>query len=138
MTVLLNPYLSFKTEARDAMAFYHEVLGGELTLSRFGDINPEEPEASRDLVMHAMLKAPNGMVLMASDTPPHMELRPPAGISISLSGPRADGEEMRRYWTGLGAGGHVVLALEAAPWGDEFGMLVDRFGITWMVNIAGK
>lgn len=138
MTVLLTPYLSFKTNARDAMNFYKGVFGGELGISTFGELDPSEPETTRNLIMHAMLTAPNGMVLMASDTPPGMDYVPAAGMSVSLSGPKADGAEMHRYWEGLSAGGTVALPLAVAPWGDEFGMCVDKFGITWMVNIAGQ
>jgi PhnB protein len=64
-----------------------------------------------------------------------MEYTPPGGISVSLSGD--DEGKLRRWWDGLVAGGTVTVPLEQAPWGDTFGMLVDRFGITWMVNIAG-
>jgi PhnB protein len=88
-----------------------------------------------DLVMHAQLDAPNGMTLMAADTPPSMEYHAPAGLSISLSGD--DDGELSGYWQKLSEGGTVTMPLEAAPWGDKFGMLTDRFGIGWMVNIAG-
>ncbi len=85
--------------------------------------------------MHSMLEAENGLVLMAADTPNSMEYRPPAGISISLSG--EDERLLRGYWEKLSQGGTVIMPLDRAPWGDTFGMCVDKFGITWMVNIAG-
>ena len=59
-----------------------------------------------------------------------------SNISVSLSGD-AEGE-LRGYWDGLAAGGTVTVPLEKAPWGDTFGMLVDRFGIPWLVNISGN
>ena len=60
---------------------------------------------------------------------------PPAGIAISLSG--EDESELRGYWDKLSDGGMTIMPLEKAPWGDTFGMSTDRFGISWMVNIAG-
>ncbi|MBU1175205.1 MAG: VOC family protein [Alphaproteobacteria bacterium] len=138
MSVVLNPYLHFKDVARDAMTFYHQVLGGELTVSTYGDFNPAEGSATRDRIMHAMLKTPGGLVLMGGDIPDHVDYRPSAGFSVSLSGPFEDGEELHRYWDGLAAGGTIAMPLATAPWGDEFGMVTDRFGVDWMVNIAGK
>ena len=75
-------------------------------------------EADPDGVMHAQLQAPGGLVLMAADTPPGMELSPGSQIAISLSG---DGEELHGYWDKLSEGGQVMVPLEKQMWGDEFG-----------------
>ena len=92
--------------------------------------------SEENLVMHAMLTTPKGFTLMGSDTPPkRMEFKPGNTYSISLSGD--DDAELRGYWNRLGEGATVTMPLEKAPWGDSFGMLTDRFGIAWMVNIAG-
>lgn len=136
MTVRLNPYLSFKDEAREAMEFYQSVLGGELAVSTFADFGQADDPAEADKVMHSMLEAPNGLVLMGADTPASMSYTAPQGVSISLSGD--DDSALRGYWEALSASGTVVEPLEVAPWGDAFGMCVDRYGITWMVNIAGS
>lgn len=136
MTVRLNPYLSFKDEAREAMQFYQSVFGGELAVNTFADFGMAEDPAEADKVMHSMLEAPNGLVLMGADTPSSMEYIAPQGLSISLSGD--DDETLRGYWEALSASGTVVEPLAVAPWGDAFGMCVDRYGITWMVNIAGS
>lgn len=130
----LNPYLSFSTNAREAMTFYQEVLGGELTISTFGEFGAADSPAA-DQVMHANLATPSGITLMASDTPPGMERLPLGGFAISLSGD--DEAELRGYWDKLVQGGNVVVPLEVQMWGDTFGQLVDRFGVPWMVNIAG-
>jgi len=131
----LNPYISFERQAREAMDFYHDVFGGELTSQTFSEAGQPSGPDDADLVMHAQLEAPNGMTLMASDTPAGMAYQPPGGVSISLSGD--DDAELTGYWDRLLEGGSVTLPLEAAPWGDKFGMLTDRFGIAWMVNITG-
>ena len=135
MTVRLNPYLSFQDNAREAMEFYRSVFGGELTLSTFGDFQASEDPAEQDKIMHGMLITDDGLTLMGADTPNAMEYKPNAGISISLSGD--DEAVLRGYWEALIEGGTVGVPLERAPWGDTFGMCVDKFGIDWLVNIAG-
>ena len=133
MTSRLNPYLNFQDTARAAMEFYKEVLGGDLNVSTFGDMGATE---STDLVMHASLETPAGLTLMAADTPPGMDFTPGSQISVSISGD--DEAELRGYWDGLSQGGTVTMALDKQVWGDVFGMVTDRFGIAWMVNIAGE
>ena len=132
MASRLNPYISFAGDARAAMEHYRDVLGGELTISTFGEYGMEGPGA--DGVMHAMLETDRGFTLMASDTPPGMEHNPGSNVSISLSGD--DEAELRGYWDKLSAAGTVTMALEKQMWGDVFGSCTDRFGIHWLVNIA--
>jgi PhnB protein len=135
MASKLNPYLSFKDTAREAMEFYKSVFGGELFVSTFGEMgDPDAAEAG--LVMHSSLQTPSGYTLFASDTPPSMPFTPGSQITVSLSGDDAD--ELRGYWERLSADGTVRMPLERQVWGDEFGMVTDRFGIEWMVNIAGE
>ena len=133
----LNPYISFRGTAREAMEFYQSVFGGELDLSTFSDFQmPDVGKDEADLIMHGQLDAPGGMTLMGADTPRSMELAEGSNITISLSGD--DDAELRGYWDKLAEGGTVTMPLEAAPWGDAFGQLTDRIGISWMVNIAGS
>jgi PhnB protein len=133
MASRLNPYISFDGDAREAMEFYKQVLGGELTINTFGEYGaPDGPGA--DKIMHAQLESPSGFTLMASDTPPGMEYKPGDNISISLSGD--DAGELRGYWDKLASNGTVTMPLEKQMWGDEFGSCVDQFGITWLVNIG--
>jgi PhnB protein len=130
---VLNPYISFGNNARQAMEFYKDVFGGDLTLSTFGEYgDPNAPGA--DGIMHAQLQTKSGFTLMASDTPPGMERNPGDNIGISLSGD--DEQELRGYWDKLSQGGKVTLPLEKQMWGDQFGQCTDQFGIPWMVNIA--
>ncbi|WP_256106446.1 VOC family protein [Streptomyces sp. ODS05-4] len=131
----LNPYLSFDGNARQAMEHYQRTFGGQLDLMTFGDMGGAEP-GSEDKIMHGALEAPGGLYLMGADTPPGMEHRPGNTMAVSLSGD--DATELRRWWEALsGNGGSVTVPLETQMWGDEFGMCVDRFGVMWMVNIAG-
>ncbi len=134
MTSKLNPYINFKNTAKDAMEFYKAAFGGKLIMSTFKDSGMLKDGPEADNIMHSMLTADNGMLLMASDTPDHMEYKPGTNVSISLSG---DNEaELKGYWEKLSAGGTISQPLVKAPWGDQFGMFTDKFGIRWLVNIA--
>jgi PhnB protein len=137
MTTQLNPYLSFRDNAKQAMEFYHSVFGGELTTSTFAEFQASDDPAEKDKIMHSQLTSPGGLVLMASDTPSRMDYTPGNNFSISLSGDKGDEDELRGYWDKLSAGGTVTMPLASAPWGDVFGMCADKFGINWLVNIAG-
>ncbi|MEE2523015.1 VOC family protein [Pseudarthrobacter sp. J75] len=134
MTVLLNPYVSFRDNARDAMTFYQGVFGGDLELNTFGDAHVSDDPAEANKIMHGMLTTPTGLVLMGADTPNSMEYSSGSSITISLSGD--DEGTLRGYWDKLVDGGSVTVPLETAPWGATFGMLTDPFGVAWMVNIA--
>ena len=133
MASVLNPYISFESNARQAMEFYRDVFGGDLRMNTFGEFGQaDSPDA--DKIMHSQRETDNGFTLMASDTPAGMQRNPGDSITISLSGNDAD--TLRGYWEKLSDGGNVTMPLEKQMWGDEFGMCVDRFGIPWMVNIT--
>lgn len=133
MPTVLNPYISFSNNARDAMTFYHGVFGGKLTLQTFGESHVTQDPAAMDLVMHAQLIADNGVMFMAADTPPGMVHQPGSMIRMSLGGDNAS--ELKGTFEKLAQGGTILVPLEQAPWGDTFGMLTDRFGVMWFVNI---
>ena len=134
MASRLNPYISFRDNARQAMEFYQSVLGGDLALSTFAEYHASEDPAEADKIMHGMLETDSGFTLMGADTPPGMPYSPGDNISVSLSGDDAD--KLRGWWDKLSTGGAVGVPLEQQMWGDTFGMCTDRFGTNWMVNIA--
>jgi PhnB protein len=136
MTIRLNPYLGFKNNAREAIEFYHSVFGGELTVNTFAELHASQDPSEDSLVMHSMLVVPNGLTLMASDTPQRMTYNPGDNISVSLSGDAEDQTVLEGYWNKLIDGGNVTMPLSKATWGDSFGMVVDKFGITWLLNVA--
>jgi PhnB protein len=133
MTSRLNPYLTFEGNTRQAMEFYRDVLGGELTVNTFSEFGTSDP-ALADKVMHARLETDLGFTLMASDTAPGMDHRPGNNITVSLSGD--DAEVLHGYWEKLSAGGTVTMPMEKQVWGDEYGACIDKFGIPWMVDIG--
>lgn len=136
MTVRLNPYINLRDSAEAALTFYQSVFGGKLTLSRFADYGMAQDPADGNKIMHGQLDAPNGLTLMVSDVPLSMPLSEGSSMSVSLSGD--DEATLRGYWNGLVEGAQVTVPLEKAPWGDTFGMLTDKFGTAWLVNISGS
>lgn len=127
----LNPCLAFKGNARQAIEFYQDVLGGQLDMGTYAEYG--SPDAHPDKIMHATLRTPDGYTLMAWDVREEMPHTPGNNVAVFLGG---DDAKLRDYFERLSAGGTVTLPLEKQPWGDEAGSLVDQFGITWMVNIT--
>ena len=134
MPSVLNPYINFRDNARQALEFYKEVFGGDLRVNTFGEYgDPNQPGA--DGVMHGQLETDSGFTLMASDSPPGMDTSSGAGnITISLSGD--DEQQLRGYWDKLSEGGTVTMPFEKQMWGDLFGMCTDKFGVPWMVDVV--
>lgn len=131
---LLNPYLNFRGNAREAMEFYQSVFGGDLDISTFADFQmPGISEDEMGWVMHSQLTTSAGFVLMGADTPSVMEYVPPQGMTIALSGNEVD--ELRGYFEALSDGATVEIPLELAPWGDLYGQLTDKYGTSWMASI---
>ena len=133
MAARLNPYIQFESNARAAMEFYQSVFGGEVASNTFKEFGASHGPDDDDKLMHSQLETPSGFTLMASDTPQGTPYNPGENIAISLSG---DDGELRGYYEKLSDGGKVTVPLEKQMWGDEFGMVTDKFGINWMVNIA--
>lgn len=133
----LNIYLTFDGNAREAMTFYKECLGGELQLMTFADAKVECAPEAKDKIIHAALM--NGpAVIMASDTMPGMPLTRGDNFSICLHCESAAGQD--RLFASLAKGGKVTMDLQDTFWNARFGTLVDRFGINWMFNFdkSGK
>jgi PhnB protein len=129
----LNPYIAFKDNAHQAFEFYKSVFGGELEMHTFDEYHAAQDPSEGDHIMHAMLTVSPSFAVMGADTPNSMEYKGHEGFSISLSGVNSD--ELRGYWAKLSGTGTVTMPLEKQMWGDDFGMCVDQFGVSWMVNI---
>jgi PhnB protein len=132
MSVRLEPYLFFNGNCREAMEFYKNAFGGDVTYQTMSEVPGDIPGKAEhpDYIMHAKLT--NGsLTIMGSDT----EQASPktAKVELSLSGP--DEAEMRRIFDTLAEGGMVRFPLEKQFWGDVFGNLTDKFGVDWMMNI---
>ncbi len=132
----LEPYLCFNGNCKEAMEFYQSVLGGKLEISTFGDYaSAEMPVADeqKDKVMHATLN--NDLLsFMASDSMPDRPVEFGGSISMSIAG--TDEGQLKGFFKGLSEGGKVTLPLAKQVWGDQFGMLTDKYDIQWMINIG--
>ncbi len=134
----VQPYLFFEGRCEEAVEFYRSALGAEVTmLMRFNE-SPEPCEAGMlppdagDKVMHASLRIGDTTV-MASDG---QCLGQPSFQGISLSLSVADGAETERLFTALGDGGQVQMPLTQTFFAPRFGMVADRFGVSWMIIVA--
>ena len=127
----VNPYLTFAGNCRKAMTFYKEALDGELDVMTFEGAPVDIPEEQKNNVMHASLKFGDALI-MASDSMPGQQVDNGNSVHISISS--TDVEEAEKFFNNLAKGGTVLMPFEKTFWGAKFGMLTDKFGISWMVN----
>ncbi|HVX47884.1 MAG TPA: VOC family protein [Candidatus Saccharimonadales bacterium] len=130
----LDVYLYFKGQCREAMEFYKSIFGGEINAMPYSQVPDQVPGGegiSEDWLMHALLSG-GDIRLMASDT---LKASPTsAKVDLSLGG--QDEARLREIFEKLSEGGEVHTPLKKEFWGDIFGNLTDKFGVTWMVNIS--
>ncbi len=129
----LNPYLHFNGTCEAAFNFYHKVLGGEIVAMmrhRGSPMEGQTPKEHLDKIMHARLII-GDKVLMGSDAPPD-HFTKPQGFSVTLG--LTDTKEAERIFRALKEKGSVQMELQETFWATRFGMLVDQFGIPWMIN----
>jgi PhnB protein len=135
MTVDVTPHINFRGQAREALTFYGEALGGELAVVTYADAHAVQDPAEADQVMWGQVVAPSGARLMAYDVP--AATAHDAGtipFFVSLRGDDAD--EVATLWAGLVDGATVLQDLGPSGWAPLYGMLRDRFGVTWVLDVA--
>lgn len=136
----VNIYLNFTGNCEAAFRFYQQAFGTALgEISRFGDMPPQEgmpplPEEMKNQVMHISLPISKETMLMGSDTGGEWAAQFRQGNNFSISVNTDDKAEADRLFAALSAGGEITMPLADVFWGDYFGMLVDPFGINWMVS----
>lgn len=133
----MNPYLSFNGQCEAAFTFYEQCLGGRLgEIFRYAGspMANDVPADWQDKVMHGSLTV-GEQVLMGGDVAPG-GYEAPRGFSLSLQ--IKSTAEAERIFRELADAGRIVLPLEKTFWAARFGMLVDRFGIPWMINCEGE
>ena len=133
----VETYLTFHGNCADAMRFYEKTLGAKIEFMMTHGESPmadKAPPDFRDKVMHGSMTI-GDQVLMAADVAPE-GYEEPKGISLSLQ--MNDTSEAERVFNELAKGGRIVLPLEKTFWAARFGMLVDRFGIPWLINCDGS
>jgi PhnB protein len=133
----INSYLTFNGNCRDAMLFYRECLGGELSLQTIGEspLAEKMPEPIKSYIVHSTL-ASDGLVLLASDMTPSSGLV--RGNAVSLSLECGSESEIRECYGKLASDGSADYPLEETFWGALFGGLTDRFGNHWLLSFTNK
>lgn len=130
----LEAYLFFPGNTEEAMTFYQGIFGGDLAVTRRGDVDPTAAESERGLVINAALDS-DGFILRASD---RADATNDVQTRIELTINGSEEADLRKIFDALSDGGTVKAQLEKMFWGDIFGALIDRFGIGWQVNVSAS
>lgn len=136
--MLVQPYLCFYGRCEEALAFYAEKLGAQVLFQMRakdapGDYAVKGEHGER--IMHASLRI-GETTLMASDGNAAEEPKPHSGFNMSIS--VADVAEGKKIFDGLAVGGQISFPWQKTFWAEGFGMLTDKFGIPWMVNVENE
>ncbi|MFJ6677166.1 VOC family protein [Actinosynnema sp. NPDC091369] len=135
MSVTTTTHLNFRGDARAALEFYRSVFGGDLAVVTYADAGNVQVDSEADRVMWGQVLAGNGFHVMAYDVPSRMGYDPGQNsFFVSVRGETA--EEVTGYWERLGDGATVVVPLGPAGWAPAYGMLRDRFGVVWVLDVV--
>ena len=135
MTIKTTTHLNFRGEARAALDFYHAVFGGEIMAMSYADAHAVQNPDEADQIMWGQVESAAGFHVMAYDVPGAMSYD--AGTIPVFVSIRGDDEaELRGYWDRLSEKAEIVQPLAPATWSPLYGMLKDRFGVTWVLDVA--
>lgn len=149
MTITTTTHLNFRGTARPALEFYQSVFGGEITAATYGDFGMPAGAPGADKIVFGQVESADGIRLMAYDIPGVDDsdaaatagsTRREQGVTVTdrtfFQSLRADSlDEITRYWNGLAEGADIIEPLAASAWSAGFGMLTDRFGVTWVLDV---
>ena len=135
MAINVTPYIHFIDNAREAIDFYKNALGAEVEAHSFGEYGTPDTDPSHELIMHAQLSFAGTKFFISDSLPMGGVKQGGENVTISIDGFKADDEQLTKYFNALSDGATINQPLELSPWGAKFGMLVDKFGIHWMVNV---
>ncbi|MFM9607446.1 VOC family protein [Streptomyces niveiscabiei] len=135
MSITTTTHLNFRGTARRALDFYGSVFGGSALAVTYKDAGAVQDESEADWVMWGEVRADNGFHVMAYDVPSHLPWNQGENpFFVSVRGD--DTAEVTALWEKLADGSTVVRPLEPAPWAPLYGMLTDRFGVTWVLDVT--
>jgi len=135
MTITVSNHLNFRGEARAALEHYRSVFGGHLVAITRQDGGVADDPAEADLILWGQVEADNGFRVMAFDVPANQDYdRGERSFFVSVRGDSA--EEITGFWAGLADGGTIVVDLAPSQWSPLYGMVTDRFGVTWVLDVA--
>lgn len=126
----VNPYIAFKGNCREAIQFYKTALDAQVLFSETFGESPMSAMGPRDNIMHSTLKIGESEVMMCDDPRPESS----AGGNISMAIGLDDPAKARQLFDNLSQGGSVIMPLEKTFWAEAFGVVIDKFGIKWMIN----
>lgn len=131
--IQINPYIGFGGRCREAMTFYKDCLGGELTLQTVAEtpIAGQCPAGMQDQVMHSMLMRDGVILLMGTDMAMEAAVE---GNTMMVTANCSSEAEIDTLYAALGKGGKILDDLKMQWWGGKFGMVMDRFGTRWALN----
>jgi len=130
----ITPHLNFNGQARQALAFYQSVLGGQSTLVTYRDLGQVQNPAQAEQIVWGQVESENGLRIMAFDVAPGMPWEPGQNaFFVSLRGDTA--AEISALWSRLSEGASIVQALAPSQWSPLYGMLKDRFGVVWVLDV---
>ncbi|THV41989.1 VOC family protein [Glycomyces buryatensis] len=136
MTVNVTPHLNFRGDARAALEFYESAFGGDLVITTYRDMGNVQDPAEAEHIVWGQVVAANGFRVMAYDVPGSRSWsRGEDPFFVSVRGD--DVEEITSAWKGLAKGATIVQPLGPSPWAALYGMLKDRFGVTWVMDVLG-
>ena len=134
MTVQTTTHLNFRGQAREALKFYCSVFGGERTIVTYGDLGATQDAAQAEHVIWGQVASDQGFRIMAYDVQPEKPWNPGENafyVSVRGTSP----EEITAHWEKLRVGASVLQPLAASAWSPLYGMLTDRFGVTWVMDV---
>jgi PhnB protein len=134
MTVKTTTHLNFRGTARAALEFYQTAFGGQLSAFTYKDVGAVQNPAEADQIMWGQVEAENGFRIMAYDVPSRLNYAPgEIPFFVSLRG--TDEGELKSLWAKVAVGAMVIHPIGPAPWSPLYGMLKDKFGVTWVVDL---
>ena len=134
MSIKTVTHLNFRGEARAALAFYQSVFGGDQMVISYADAGAVQNADEADQVMWGQVIAADGFSIMAYDVPSHLPWNPgERAFFVSVRG--SDADAITKYWEKLVAGATIVAPLAPSGWAPLYGMVRDRFGVTWVLDV---
>jgi PhnB protein len=134
MSITTTAHLNFRGDARASLEFYRDVFGGELAAISYAEAHNVTNPAEADQITWGQVLSPAGFHVMAYDVPSHTAYDAGTNpVFISVRG--ADAAEITSYWEKLVEGSTVIVPLGEAAWAPLYGMVKDRFGVTWVLDL---
>lgn len=134
MSIATTTHLNFRGDARSALEFYRAVFGGDLVVVTYQDAGAVQDPAEAGQVMWGQVAAPGGFRVMAYDVPSRLDWNPGTN-AFFVSVRSAEAAEISRHWQALSSGATIIQALGPSAWTPLYGMLRDKFGVTWVFDV---